>query len=89
MFRLMIETEHIQCEGQAIQCRIRLLEHKYMQKKENSTARGTSSNRRDKQNSVFKIINEMTLTFVLVYCEDAMFSGSIKDYVIIFNNNFV
>ena len=38
---------------------------------------------------VFKIINEMTLTFVLVYREDAMFAVSIKDYVIIFNSNFV
>ena len=36
-----------------------------------------------------KIINEMTLNFVLVYGKDAMFAGSIKDYVIIFNNNFV
>ena len=28
----------------------------------------------------------MTLTFVLVYREDAMFAGSINDFVIIFNN---
>ena len=32
LFILMMVTEHIQCEGQAIQCRIRLLERKYMQK---------------------------------------------------------
>ena len=31
----------------------------------------------------------MTLTSVLVYHEDTMFARSIKDYVIIFNNNFV
>ena len=31
----------------------------------------------------------MTLTFVLVYHEDAMFDGSIKDYLDIFKNEFV
>ena len=41
------------------------------------------------KNCVFKMNNEMTLTFVLVYREDAMFSSSKKDYVIIFNNDFV
>ena len=32
MYGLMMETEHIQYEVQAIQCRIQLLERKYMQK---------------------------------------------------------
>ena len=41
------------------------------------------------KNFVFRVINKMTLTFVLVYRKDAMFSNSIKDDVIIFNNNFV
>ena len=89
MYRLTMEAENIQYEEQAIQCRIRLMEHKYMQKMYNSTARGTSGNRRNKQNSVFKIINEMPLKFVLVYRENAMFAGSIGEYVIIFNNNLV
>ena len=31
----------------------------------------------------------MTLTFVLVYREYAIFSGSINNYVIIFNNGVV
>ena len=77
-----METEHIKCEGQAIRCRIRLLERNYMQKTQNSAARVTSGTRRDKQNSVSKIINEMPLTFVLVYCEDAMFALNIGEFVI-------
>ena len=39
--------------------------------------------------SVSESINEMPLTFVLVYREDAMFARSIKDDVIIFNNDLV
>ena len=31
----------------------------------------------------------MTLTFVLVYREDAMFAVGINDYVIIFNNDVI
>ena len=79
MYRLMMETEQIQCEGQAVRCRIWSLQHKYMQ---NDTQRG-------KQNSISKIINGMPLTFVLVYREDAMFARSIGENVIIFNNNLV
>ena len=85
----MMETEHIEYEGQAIRCRIRLLQRKCMQKTYNSTARGTRGTRRDKQNSVSKIINGIPLTFVLVYREDTMFDRSIGEYVIIFNNNLV
>ena len=77
-----METEHIQYEGQAIQCRIRLLERKHMQKTYNSTARGTSGTRLDKQNSVFKIIIVMPLTFVLVYRKNEMLARSIGEYVI-------
>ena len=36
-----------------------------------------------------KINNEMKLTFVLVYRNDAMFAGNIKDCVIICNNDVV
>ena len=34
-----------------------------------------------------KINNEMKLTFILVYCNNAMFPGGINSCVIIFNNN--
>ena len=77
MYRLMMGMEHLQYEGQVIQCRIRLLEHKYMQNTLNSIARGTRSTQRDKQNIVSKIINEISLTFVLVYRKNAMFACSI------------
>ena len=82
MYRLMMDMEHMQYEGQVIQCRIRLLEHKYMQKTLNSIARGTRSTQRDKQNSVSKIINEISLTFVLVYRKNEMFSLSVGEYLI-------
>ena len=36
-----------------------------------------------------KINNEMKLTFVFVYCNNAMFDGRIKNFVIIFNNDVV
>ena len=36
-----------------------------------------------------KINNEMKLTFVLVYRNDAMFAGRINNCVIIFNNDVV
>ena len=83
MYRLMMETEHRQCDELAIQCRIRLLDHKYMQETKSSKARVTSGTRRDKQNRFFRIINEMSLTFVFVYHENAMFSCSNGKYVII------
>ena len=37
----------------------------------------------------FLINNEMKLTFVLVYHNDAMFAGRINHFVIIFNNGVV
>ena len=36
-----------------------------------------------------EINNEMKLTFVLVYREDAIFAGSKNDYVVISNNDVV
>ena len=87
MYRLIMETKHIQYKGQSIRCRIPLFQHKCMQKTWNSTARGTSGTQRDKQNIVSKLINGMPLTFVLVYRDGAMFARSIGEYVIIFNNN--
>ena len=53
------------------------------------TARGKSGTRHDKHNHAFKINNEMKLTFVFVYRNDAMFAGNINDCVIIFNNDVV
>ena len=50
---------------------------------------GTSGTRRDKQNSISKIINVMPLTFVFFYREYAMFARIIEKHVIIFNNNLV
>ena len=49
----------------------------------------TSATRHDKPNRVFKINNEMKLTFVLVYRKDEFFAGSINYYVVIFNNGVV
>ena len=53
------------------------------------TARENKSTRHDKHNHGFKINNEMKLTFVFVYCNDAMFASNINDYAIICNNNVV
>ena len=39
--------------------------------------------------AILKINNEMKLTFVFVYRNDAMFSGRINNCVIIFNNGVV
>ena len=60
-----------------------------MQKMQESTTGGTIITRRNKKNSIIKIINGMPLTFVLVYCEYAMFAYIIGKYVIVFNNNLV
>ena len=53
------------------------------------TARGNSGTRHDKHNRAFKINNEMKLTFVFVYFNDAMFAGNINYCVIICNNDVV
>ena len=53
------------------------------------TARGNSGTWHDKHNRVFKINNEMKLTFVFVYRNDAIFSGNINDCVVICNNDIV
>ena len=53
------------------------------------TTRENSNNRHDKQNRASKINNEMILTFVFVYHNDAMFAGNINDCVIICNNDVV
>ena len=63
-----------------------MLETKKTNKKQ-LTVRGTSGTRHNKHNPDFKINNEIKLTFVFVYRNDAMFSGNINDCVIIFNNN--
>ena len=39
--------------------------------------------------AILKINNEMKLTFVFVYRNDAMFAGNTNDCVIIFNNDVV
>ena len=51
------------------------------------TARGNSVTQNNKHNRAFKINNEMKLTFVFVYCNNAMFAGNINDSVIICNND--
>ena len=53
------------------------------------TARGNSGTRHDKHNRALKINNEMNLTFVFVYRNDAMFAGNINNCVIMCNNDVV
>ena len=53
------------------------------------TTRGNSGTQHDNHNHDFKINNEMILTFVFVYYNDAMFAGNINDCVIICNNDVV
>ena len=46
------------------------------------TAKKNSGNRRDKQNSVSKIITEMPLTFVFIYRENEIVARGIGEYLI-------
>ena len=45
-----------------------------------------SKRRHDKHNRAFKIYNEMKLTFVFIYRNDAMFDGN-KNYCVIIRHN--
>ena len=51
--------------------------------------RGNSGTRSDNHNGYFKINNEMILTFVFIYGNDAMVAGNMNNCVIICNNDVV
>ena len=79
----------MKCEWITKQCRIQLFKIKNMKKYKTEQQEEPAVLDTINTIALLKINNEMKLTFVLVYCNGAMFSGIINNCVIIFNNDVV